>query len=189
MLLSSGSTFKTDRSVCHAEGNVAREASQQYDPQFLAQCTLCTSAEPCCICAGACYWAGIGTVVYGMTEKRLAVPTGDNPENLRLDMPCEQVFATGQRKVETRGPFAELEARSRRGTGVSGETLITYWREGKNQMTSTTIKESCGVDEVPPIGRMIVLALQHVIVMYSGAIAVPFIIGGALHLNLDQLPI
>ena len=61
------------------------------------------------MCAGACYWAGLGTVVYGMTEKRLAVPTGDNPENLALDMSCEKVFAAGQRKVETRGPFAELE--------------------------------------------------------------------------------
>ena len=61
------------------------------------------------MCAGACYWAGLGTVVYGMTEKRLAVLTGDNPENLALDMSCEKVFAAGQRKVETRGPFAELE--------------------------------------------------------------------------------
>lgn len=42
-------------------------------------------------------------------RKALAVLTGDNPENLALDMSCEKVFAAGQRKVETRGPFAELE--------------------------------------------------------------------------------
>lgn len=109
VLLSSGNTFKTDKGVGHAEANVAREASQKYAPEFLENCTLYTSVEPCCMCAGACYWAGIGTVVYGMTEKRLAVLTGDNPENLTLDMPCEQIFAAGQRRVETRGPFAELE--------------------------------------------------------------------------------
>jgi len=44
-----------------------------------------------------------------MTEKRLAVLTGDNPENLTLDMPCELDFVAGQRKVEIRGPFPELE--------------------------------------------------------------------------------
>jgi tRNA(Arg) A34 adenosine deaminase TadA len=61
------------------------------------------------MCAGTCYWAGIGTVVYGMTEKRLAALTGDNPENLTLDLSCQQVFEAGQRKVKTRGPYAELE--------------------------------------------------------------------------------
>ncbi len=48
-------------------------------------------------------------MVYGMTEKRLAVLTGDNPENLTLDLPCEDVFRAGQRKVETRGPYVEIE--------------------------------------------------------------------------------
>ena len=72
MLLSSGNTYARDRGVGHAEANVARAAAQQYDPAFLARCTLVTSVEPCCMCAGACYWAGIGTVVYGLSERRLA---------------------------------------------------------------------------------------------------------------------
>ena len=109
ILLRSGNTYSADKGVGHAEMNVAREASRLYEPEFLAQCTLYTSVEPCCMCAGACYWAGIGAVVYGMTEKRLAVLTGDNPENLTLDLSCEAVFAAGQRHVETRGPFAEVE--------------------------------------------------------------------------------
>ncbi len=109
VLLTSGNTFSTDGGCGHAEANVARAASANYTPDFLETCTLYTSVEPCCMCAGACYWAGIGTVVYGMTEKRLAVLTGDNPENLTLDLSCETVFAAGRRKVETRGPFVELE--------------------------------------------------------------------------------
>ncbi len=109
ILLRSGNTFQADKGVGHAELNVVREASRKYTPEFLARCTLYTSMEPCCMCAGASYWAGIGTVVYGMTEKRLAVLTGDNPENLTLDLPCEHVFRAGQRQVETRGPFTELE--------------------------------------------------------------------------------
>jgi len=88
---------------------VARAAAQQFPPEFLEDCTLYTSVEPCCMCAGACYWAGIGTVVYGMTEKRLAALTGDNSENLTLDLSCETVFSAGQRPTQTRGPFEELE--------------------------------------------------------------------------------
>jgi hypothetical protein len=44
-----------------------------------------------------------------MTEKRLAALTGDNPENLTLDLSCEQVFAAGKVTVNTRGPYSELE--------------------------------------------------------------------------------
>ena len=109
VLLRSGNTWLADKGVGHAEANVARAASQSFSAAFLAGCTLYTSVEPCCMCAGACYWAGIGTVVYGMTEKRLAVLTGDNPDNLTLDLPCETVFAAGQRRVDTRGPFVEIE--------------------------------------------------------------------------------
>ncbi|WP_353473566.1 nucleoside deaminase [Salipiger sp. H15] len=109
VLLRHGNNYADDKGVGHAELLVAQEASRRYAPEFLESCTLYTSVEHCCMCAGACYWAGIGTVVYGMTEKRLAMLTGDNPENLTLDLPCEEVFRAGQRKVETRGPYVEIE--------------------------------------------------------------------------------
>jgi xanthine permease len=43
------------------------------------------------------------------------------------------------------------------------------------------------VDEVLPAPRMAALGLQHVLVMYANAVAVPLILGGALHLPKDQL--
>src|ERR1700741_5462527 len=43
------------------------------------------------------------------------------------------------------------------------------------------------VDEVLPAGAMAAVGLQHVLVMYAGAIAVPLIVGGALKLPKDQL--
>ncbi|WP_432258449.1 nucleobase:cation symporter-2 family protein [Cupriavidus sp. TMH.W2] len=43
------------------------------------------------------------------------------------------------------------------------------------------------VDEVLPPPRLLALGLQHVLVMYAGAIAVPMIIGGALKLPKDQV--
>ena len=43
------------------------------------------------------------------------------------------------------------------------------------------------VDHVPPPRELFVYGLQHVLIMYAGAIAVPIIIGGVLKLPKDQL--
>ena len=43
------------------------------------------------------------------------------------------------------------------------------------------------VDEVLPLGKLSLLGIQHVLVMYAGAVAVPLIIGGALKLPKEQL--
>ena len=43
------------------------------------------------------------------------------------------------------------------------------------------------VDEVLPLGRLSLLGVQHVLVMYAGAVAVPLIVGGALKLPKEQL--
>jgi xanthine permease len=43
------------------------------------------------------------------------------------------------------------------------------------------------VDEVLPLPKLFALGLQHVLVMYANAVAVPLIIGGALHLPKDQM--
>ncbi|HXD41364.1 MAG TPA: solute carrier family 23 protein, partial [Ramlibacter sp.] len=43
------------------------------------------------------------------------------------------------------------------------------------------------VDQRLPTGRLAVLGLQHVLVMYAGAIAVPLIIGRALKLSPEQV--
>ncbi|WP_277187722.1 nucleobase:cation symporter-2 family protein [Caballeronia sp. BR00000012568055] len=43
------------------------------------------------------------------------------------------------------------------------------------------------VDEVLPAAQMLAVGIQHVLVMYAGAIAVPLIIGAALKLPKDQV--
>lgn len=93
----------------HAETALAARASQAYSRDFLSRCTLYTTAEPCAMCSGAIYWASIGRVVYAMTERRLLQLTGSNEQNPTFDLPCREVFARGQRKIEVIGPFPELE--------------------------------------------------------------------------------
>jgi len=109
VLIRAGNTFSTDGGPGHAEANVAREAARKYAPEFLSGCTLYTATEPCAMCTGATYWAGIGKIVFGLSEARLAELTGDNPENLTLDLDCRTVLAAGRREVAVLGPFAELE--------------------------------------------------------------------------------
>lgn len=43
------------------------------------------------------------------------------------------------------------------------------------------------VDERLPAGRLTALGLQHVLVMYAGAVAVPLIVGRALKLSPEQV--
>ena len=42
-------------------------------------------------------------------------------------------------------------------------------------------------DEQLPFARLLTLGIQHVLVMYAGAVAVPLIVGGALKLPKDQI--
>jgi tRNA(Arg) A34 adenosine deaminase TadA len=111
VLIETENGFLPDRDMtAHAERLLATQASKQFDSHVLAGCTLYTSAEPCAMCAGAIYWAGIGRVVFGLSERRLKTVTGDHAENPTLDLPCRTVFAAGQRHVDVIGPLLEDEA-------------------------------------------------------------------------------
>jgi len=94
--------------VRHAESTLAAAASLNYSREYLAQCTLVTTFEPCAMCTGTIYWANIGRIVYGASESDLLALTGDAAENPTLDLPCREVLARGQKTVAVMGPFSEL---------------------------------------------------------------------------------
>jgi tRNA(Arg) A34 adenosine deaminase TadA len=96
----------------HAERILMTTASLAYSADFLSDCTMYASAEPCAMCAGAAYWAGVGRVVYGLSERDLRRLIGPHPENLTMDLPCRVVFGSGQRPVEVVGPLLEQESRA-----------------------------------------------------------------------------
>jgi tRNA(Arg) A34 adenosine deaminase TadA len=94
----------------HAELVAASKVARLVPPERLAKATLYTSAEPCSMCAGAIYWTNIGRVVYALSEQRLLGLTGANEENPTFSLPCREVFARGQHRVEVTGPLLEDEA-------------------------------------------------------------------------------
>ena len=95
--------------VNHAEATLARLAARVFTPDDLWLCTLYTTVEPCCMCAGTQYWAHIGRVVFGMTERRLLECTGAHAENPTMDLSCREVFGRGQKAIRVIGPVASVE--------------------------------------------------------------------------------
>lgn len=111
VLMEAGNAFMPSRDgTAHAERLLCTDASIAFGEDVLKHCTLYSSAEPCAMCAGAIYWAGIGRLVYGLGEQRLKAITGAHPENPTLDMPCRNVFAAGQKVIDVIGPLLEDEA-------------------------------------------------------------------------------
>lgn len=105
-----GYTSEGHDRTAHAERLLASWAAKNLSLEQLRECTLYTSAEPCAMCSGAIYWAGIGRVVYGQTERHLKAQTGAHEENPTLDLPCHIVFEAGQRPTEIVGPLLEDES-------------------------------------------------------------------------------
>jgi xanthine/uracil permease len=72
-----------------------------------------------------------------------------------------------------------------------GTSLVLAWKgrpqartEGDRFMSTEIIHP---VDEILPTPRLLALGLQHVLVMYAGAVAVPLIIGRALKLSPEEV--
>ena len=95
--------------VNHAEAVLARVAAHRFDAALLWDCTLVTTVEPCAMCAATMYWAHIGRLVYGMSERQLLQLTGNHAQNPTLDLPCREVFARGQKTVQVTGPVPGVE--------------------------------------------------------------------------------
>ena len=88
----------------HAEINLVSEAGRRFGPETLARCTLYTSTEPCAMCTGAIYAAGIPTIVFGCSARALYDLTGSD-----LSIPSRDILALGQRETAVIGPILEEE--------------------------------------------------------------------------------
>ena len=105
VLLESENTVVTGRDVTgHAELNLVRAASMQFEVEALSRSTLYTSTEPCAMCSSAIYWSGIGRVVYALGSEQLMGIVDDASGSSTLALSCREVFARGGRNIEVSGP-------------------------------------------------------------------------------------
>ena len=108
ILLEQGNEVVTEHNDCgHAETALLIRASKAYSREFLAECTLYTTIEPCVMCSGALYWANVRRLVFALTEEKLLELTGSNPENPTFDLPSRQVIDKGQKDIIVVGPVED----------------------------------------------------------------------------------
>ncbi|HEY6134070.1 MAG TPA: deaminase, partial [Rubrivivax sp.] len=88
--------------------NLVRATSQRFDRSELGACTVYASGEPCPMCAGALYWAGVGRVVFALSIARMTQLGGAAADELGAR--CADVLASGTRQVVVLGPALEDEA-------------------------------------------------------------------------------
>jgi len=105
-------------STGHSETNLMRLASEKFDGDYLAKCTIYTSTEPCPMCCGAIFWSNVRRVVYGLSAEKLYELVGWDSEEI-LHLPCREIFEGGHKKIEVVGPILEDEAR---------EVHLGFWK-------------------------------------------------------------
>jgi tRNA(Arg) A34 adenosine deaminase TadA len=128
VLVECENTTVTERdSTGHAELNVIREASKRFDSAFQGRCTLYASTEPCAMCAGAIFWAGVRRVVFALSTDQLLDILGGNPDGPTLKFSCREVFARVNQEVEVSGLTCwSRRAPRTRNSGPKAQSDRTY---------------------------------------------------------------
>jgi tRNA(Arg) A34 adenosine deaminase TadA len=108
VLLTARNSIATDNDpTAHAETNLVADAIRMLTPEQIRRAVLYTSCEPCAMCVGKMYWAGIRSVVYGLSSEELAAMAGDD-----FLVPCRSLFARASEPVSVIGPILAEAARA-----------------------------------------------------------------------------
>jgi len=86
----------------HAELNLVSMVTQELDTESLSRSILYTSTEPCAMCTGAIFWAGISNIVYGCSAEKLGEIAGGD-----FVVPCRDLLKYGKRQISVVGPVLE----------------------------------------------------------------------------------
>lgn len=87
----------------HDVNTMLKKAVKKYSPEYLWNCTVFATMEPCCMCVGAAFWANVGNIKYAVSERELGqlLPGG-------LDLPSREVVAKSGKGIKVTGPFESV---------------------------------------------------------------------------------
>lgn len=107
IVLTAENTVQTDRDpTAHAESNLVALAIRQLSADQIRRSVLYTSCEPCAMCVGKMYWAGIRSLAYALPAEELAMLAGAD-----FLVPCVELFGRAAERVTIVGPLLLNEAR------------------------------------------------------------------------------
>ncbi len=90
----------------HAEMMLVRRAAEQLGAAALQRATVYASGEPCAMCSGAMYWAGIGRVIYAASQPDMAELMGGR----LLPARCADLLGAAEPPVPVTGGVLSDEA-------------------------------------------------------------------------------
>ena len=90
----------------HAETALVQDAAAALGRGVLDGATVYASGEPCAMCAGAMYWAGVRRIVYAAGQPEIGATLG----GLLLPIRTAQTLAGASRPVVVDGPLLADEA-------------------------------------------------------------------------------
>jgi tRNA(Arg) A34 adenosine deaminase TadA len=103
----SNCVYSTGDVTKHAETGLISAFSPKIDRETFSKSTLYTSTEPCAMCCGAICFAGIGRVVYGVSEapfeQAMGLPPAANP------LKSHEILGRIAPQVKVLGPLMEAE--------------------------------------------------------------------------------
>ncbi|HRN76176.1 nucleoside deaminase [Ottowia sp.] len=97
----------------HAEVVLVRRAREQLGADAVKGATVYASGEPCAMCAGAMFWAGVGRVVYAASQPEMAALSEGGAQ---LPARCADLLGAAQPPVAVTG-------------GVLAESAMAVLRE------------------------------------------------------------
>jgi tRNA(Arg) A34 adenosine deaminase TadA len=92
--------------IGHAEVVLVRQVSGDLGASALLGGTVYASGEPCAMCAGAMFWAGISRIVYAASTPDIVAAFG----GASLPVRCADVLRSASRAVIVDGPVLGAEA-------------------------------------------------------------------------------
>jgi len=90
----------------HAETVLVRRATAKLGAASLQGSTVYASGEPCAMCAGAMFWAGVGRIVFAASTQDISDCFGPPV----LGAPCAEVLARSDPKPRIDGLLLRAEA-------------------------------------------------------------------------------
>ena len=104
--------LSTHDCTAHAEMVAIREACQVLDSNWLMDCALYTSCEPCPMCLGAIWWSRLARVYFAVTRQDAArIGFDDHKFHQEMQLPLDQraipMLCAGQTLAQESGAIMQ----------------------------------------------------------------------------------